>query len=82
MSSRTWNPRFLHYCRVRGFENNPRAMLEHDTKEYPGRKMDGFADWLDRKWSEWYAQRPKGRPDVVTEDHHQQFDAWLATCAA
>lgn len=72
----TYQPRYVAYARAHGL--SPDAMLERDQEAWPGGCMAGFMLWIQERWREWASQRPGGMPDIKTEEHHRDFDAWLA----
>lgn len=85
--SRSWNPRYLEYCRAHG-EASPERMLEKDRARWPGGCMAGFSIWIQAMWKEWYrtlgpcdgrnqACRIVGHAERLHQDH-AAFDAWLA----
>lgn len=69
-----WNGRYLAYSRAHG--RSPEAMLAHDDDAWPGGRMCGFMLWLRSQWRRWAAERG-GTPDILTPEHHADFDAWL-----
>jgi len=72
-----WNPRYLLYARSLGL--GPEAARRHGRVHYPGGCACGFILWIDRMWSEWRKMRGLGRHDVIDDEDHADFDAWLAT---
>lgn len=74
-----WNSRFLAYSRAHG--RLPEAMLEHDDVAWPGGRMCGFMLWLRSQWRGWATERG-GMPDILTPEHHADFDSWLGARVA
>jgi len=80
------NPRYLAYCLAHA--RTPDEMREADSEDWPGGKMTGFILWMSRRWSQWaklrgYNVEPASvHRTVLTNAHHADFDAWLATFAA
>jgi hypothetical protein len=78
---KAWNPRYVEYARAH--EREPAAMLEHDTKRFPGGKMAGFMIWMNERWTEWaklkgFRRTASGSQDTpITEELHAEFDTWL-----
>jgi hypothetical protein len=74
-----YQPRYLAYCASHG--KTPAQMLRHDRKAWPGGKMCGFILWISARWQEWKKANGRGRWDVLSQADHDNFDAWLNSCA-
>lgn len=64
----SYQPRYVQFARVRGFEpGSPEAPLLHE-----------FISWIRRKWSAWAAHTGRKGLDGISAEDHAAFDAWLA----
>lgn len=75
-----WNPRYLAYARAHG-EPDPEAMFEIDDERWPGGRMCGFMLWIGSMWNNFFIEvhGMKGKPDVLRQKDHDDFDQWLLT---
>jgi hypothetical protein len=74
-----WNPRFVAYARAHG--KSPEAMLEADRETWSGGKMAGFMLWMSERWREWRSINRRGRDDVLSNEDHASFDAFISEFA-
>lgn len=72
--SKLFTRRYRTYAKFHGFEN-PREMLDHDTKEYPGGCMVGFAQWCEKMIVRFKDDINYDGP--VAGQYQQRFDEYL-----
>jgi len=63
-----WNPRYLLYCELHGFKNNPEGMRIHD------KNMTNFIAWNHKMISKF--QQKNGLHSGSLLDH-EKYDRWL-----
>ena len=71
-----WNPYYIAYAREH--DRSPEAMLAHDGERCPGGRMAEFIIWCQRRWAEWRKLHGRQRDDILSEQDHRDFAAWLA----
>ena len=71
---RVVQPRYAAYCAAH--HKTPDEMLAHDAQAWPGGSMCGFILWIGSKWESWGAL-VGGKPKILSQEHHSQFDSWL-----
>jgi hypothetical protein len=70
-----YQPRYVAYAAAHGM--TPEAMLDWDRIEWPGGRMAGFILWVRQQWHSWAAERGVRLPEFLTQQDHDDFDAWL-----
>lgn len=76
-ASAPWNPRYLAYCRERGYP--PDLMWGVDAQASPGGPGQIYMQWIGERWREWGKATGHRNPHSHSEADHAAFDAWLAT---
>lgn len=69
-------PRYVAYCIAHGAQSKD-EMLARDRERWPGGVMAGFILWIKDMWDQWGMERGS-HPSIKTEQHHVEFDVWLA----
>lgn len=76
--AKRWNHYYVAYGRAHG--RTPEAQLAHDTDAFPGGRMAGYLVWIRERWQEWRAAKGyRLDRDILSEQDHADFGAWLAT---
>ncbi len=70
-----YNLRYLLYCKENG--KNPREMLAHDRKKYPGGSMCNYILWIDQQWFAFAKVKGLSRHDPRLAFDQKGFDEWL-----
>ena len=68
--------RYVAYCLEHGAASAD-EMLERDRKAWPGGAMCGFTLWISARWREWRALNKRHANDILSQQDHDAFDAWL-----
>lgn len=77
MSSEHITTRYRAYCDAHNATVD--EMRERNDREFPGGRGCGYILWISARWQEWRKAKGYHRDYPLSQEDHDEFDAWLAT---